>query len=58
MAIEPFFFFFFGSVNCNIIRLHGNIATSLNYNGKNSKGDHNNNNNKWNCIHKSGACHA
>ena len=41
-----------------MIRPHGNIATSLNNNGKNSKGDHNNNTNKWNYIHKSGACHA
>ena len=44
-------------VTCNMIRSHGNIASCLNYNGKNSKGDHNNNN-KWNYIHKSGACHA
>ena len=43
-------------LTCNMIRSHENIATSLNYNGKNSKGDHNNN--KWNYIHKSGACHA
>ena len=46
-------------LTCNMIRSHENIATSLNYNGKNSKGDHNNNNNnKWNYIHKSGARHA